>query len=238
MKSSRSTAFIFDWDDSLFDTHELKNHIHAKAELLLPNGKELFLKVYEKARGKTKGKENVDKNFIDLTIVSEELAKEIKGDANELYQNLFLEHSFSQFLLPGTEELLSYLKDHGIERHLITQGDNYQLHKIKESGISHLFNTIVSTDNKPEFLGEKIVNYKDNGHDVWVVDDKPEILHLGHEKGARTIWIRHGKYATTSSEVPTHVQISAQNPKELLERLLPYSWAGSKTTIRSNSSNR
>jgi FMN phosphatase YigB (HAD superfamily) len=219
MQLSTNSVFIFDFDDTLFDTHELRKRIFENAEGVVPGGKERFHQEYEAARGKSRDGQTVDKNFIDLLWLSEKLAFKSSFTREELYKQLFLDHPFHDLLLPGSKVLLNILKDKEIPCFLVTQGDSYQHSKIEKTEISPFFKKVFLTDRKSQTLTDIINKLFDDDHDVCVIDDKPEILQLAKSLGAKTIWIRHGKYAELVNTLPDYVDFACANPNEVLQLL-------------------
>ena len=216
---SPNDIILSDFDDTQFKTDELKRDINRKAEEL--GIKDRYLELYEKElRGVYRDADRrVDDNYIDLELVCERLGLETGKDPKDIYQKLYLDHDFQSFVLPGTKEFFEYAKSFGVDLRLITQGDSFQNEKLRRSGICMLFESIQTTDDKPTLFRELIPELQQDGKKVWVIDDKPDILELAAQFGAKTIWIRYGKYAESKTELD--VTFQGRNLGEVHQMIAP-----------------
>ena len=87
--------------------------------------------------------------LLDFQIADEALAKEMS--------DLFLDMLPTRTILfPHTTEVLQYLTDKGYQLHLITNGFEKTQHgKLKNSGIDHFFNAIVTSESSNSLKPQK-----------------------------------------------------------------------------------
>ena len=123
-------------------------------------------------------------------------------------------------LIEGAEELVKYLHDKGVELVLIGKdqgGDMYQ--KLEESGLGKFFRSIdfISNDKSSDLFKKRSVGA--TREEIWVVGDriKSEVK-VGNEMGAKTLWIKRGKFADETPQSPEEEpNVTVANLREALE---------------------
>ena len=104
-------------------------------------------------------------------------------------------------LFPGAAQLLTQkkLNQQVITKVLVTKGDNHlQQRKITYLGINHHFQKVLicPRDEDKKSCFEMVI--KDSSdEDVWVIGNRLDSeIRYGKELGLKTIYLRHGKYAS------------------------------------------
>lgn len=158
--------FIFDFDDTLFDTYNFKRaRLSAVKKLGVPEM--LFLKTYQVARN------NVD-GIITYTdeahaqILSqqgynyEEILRALKNTTNK---------NLKKFIFPEAVGFISFLKKYNRPLILLSLGqDSFQELKVKGTKLDNYFDRTFFTDtNKINVLKELALSKKKN---IWFFNDK------------------------------------------------------------------
>ena len=154
--------YIFDFDDVLFNTEKFKEHEFACMKKI-GISHEIALHSYEKIR--EAGKLFSLKYFLsDLFVVAE-----IKGiEIEEIYEDIM---GVCKTLL--NKEVFQLIQKLGRENcFIVTHGDReFQMDKIKRTGIVPLFSEIVIVPGSKKEMVEKIcAKYKNE--EVFFIDDK------------------------------------------------------------------
>ncbi len=128
--------------------------------------------------------------------------------------------NYKSFLYPDAEEFVTYASKYGTPV-LFSEGEvNFQLEKIKNTGIDKLFKENVKV--YPSY--EKMLDIKKltAGHDVVLIDDKPEVVDMAISWGYKVIRIKRGRYIESNSNLlPTHEvdSLKAIISKDLLKKI-------------------
>lgn len=87
--------------------------------------------------------------LLDFQIADEELSRQL----SELFLQLMPNRTL---IFPHTQEVLQYLTDQGYQLHLITNGfEDTQHRKLKNSGLHHYFNAIVTSEGSNSLKPQK-----------------------------------------------------------------------------------
>jgi len=104
-------------------------------------------------------------------------------------------------LFPGVTHLLTQkkLNQKCMTKVLVTKGDNHlQQQKINHLGIDHYFQKVLicpRDEDKKSCFEKAIKDFSDE--DVWVIGNRLDSeIRYGKELGLKTIYLRHGKYAS------------------------------------------
>ncbi len=116
-------------------------------------------------------------------------------------------------LVPGALALLQYLKGKQAEVHLISRKEEGREDLLQTFGIASYFNSVTFTEDKEPAM-EKLI--KAHPVPVYVVGDHlHNEVRLGNRYGARTIWLRRGRFKDLEPE--THEDVPWQTIAELTE---------------------
>lgn len=140
-------TFIFDFDDTIFDTKKLKIHIFEKLSNF-DMDKIIIEKTYKETLLENNGNYILKKHLENLFHDKENFT-EITANFLSWFYNL----DFKKYILPKIEETLNILnKEHYLI--LLTKGDeDFQNIKIKGSGLDKYFKEInIVNGKKEEFL--------------------------------------------------------------------------------------
>ncbi len=191
--------FIIDFDDTLFDTHALKQ---AQAVVLEETGvsKEDCEWSYQAARSASDGQ---------FTYTNDRRARllETRGYNGDKIRN-GLEETLTPTalragVLPGAIELLTYLRSRGQSLILLSLGDpNFQELKVKGCGLATYFDRLFMVSEKKEtVIAEMITHHQPE--DYWLLNDKiDESVSLSKMFPNMRIVLKHSpRYTETDYEV-------------------------------------
>jgi len=149
-----------------------------------------------------------DHTLFNTTKFAENVDK-LNGDIN-----------YKSFLYPDAEEFIKYASQYGTPV-LFSEGElNFQLEKIKNTGIGKLFRENVKV--YPSYGKMADIKNLTNGHSVVLIDDKPEIVDMAISWGYKVIRVKRGKYIDSNSNLsPTHEVESLRDiiSKDLLKKI-------------------
>lgn len=104
----------------------------------------------------------------------------------------------SNALMPEAFELLTALNEQGIPLHLVSKREAGRDDALQRLGIAHFFRSTSFVDDKEECMRELIANANDT---VYVIGDYlHNEIRIGNRHGAKTIWLKHGKFASLTPE--------------------------------------
>ncbi len=222
---SEFRAALFDLDDtlidrrsaydifyrSLYDQHEAINE-----NISWPDARDFFW---------TLSPDNAtDPRGAFLTI--QERWPGVTGDADSHYHNYFKNMVANMRPLPGAVEFVEALNSSGIPWGVVTNGDEYQLQKVKSAGLEDMIPFVIATKlhgaNKPDpepylhALRLLELDESDMG-DILFVGDNPHTDIIGaHGVGMQTAWI-HMDRQFPSDMQPPNLTVASVN--ELYEAL-------------------
>jgi len=106
-------------------------------------------------------------------------------------------------LMPGALELLMYAKEKGAVLHLISKKEEGREDALAQLGIASYFDSVVFTEEKEPAMKALI---EGSPHPIYVVGDYlHNEIRFGNRYGAKTIWLRRGRFKGLSSETPEDV---------------------------------
>lgn len=107
-------------------------------------------------------------------------------------------------LLPGVLETLTCLSSHGVEMHVISRNEPGRENILGIQGISHFFRTVTFVEDKtPEVFAHLMESCREPLEAMYVVGDYlHEEIRFGNQCGAKTIWLKRGKFSDLQPERP------------------------------------
>lgn len=184
-------VFLFDVDETLFDTARMKDDLGAEIEARFnATARRRFWVIYEELRARH--------GYADFLGALEGFRMEHLGDPRALsLSNWLMEYPFAERLFPGALASVAHVSRWGLPV-ILTDGDGvFQPYKLERSGLWQAFEgRVLGYIHKEQALGDVQRAYPAR-HYV-VIDDKPAILAaikeawLGH---VTTVFVRQGHYA-------------------------------------------
>lgn len=122
-------------------------------------------------------------------------------------------------LVPGALELLSELSALGAELHLVSKREAGREDALDTFGLRPFFTTTTFVENKTDTICRHV---KTSDLPVYIVGDHlHQEIRIGNTYGAKTVWLRRGKFMTlvpeTEYDVPWRI---ANDMKEVRAALL------------------
>jgi len=116
---------------------------------------------------------------------------------------------------PEVQDLLAELRKRGFKTFLISKGDEERRMQITELGLLSLFDDITVVKEKSREDFQRYIELCPAGTKVYVVGDRVrKEIRFGNELGAKTVWLKKGKFSDElpedDSEKP-HFTISSLN---------------------------
>lgn len=124
----------------------------------------------------------------------------------------------TQTLLPGVQHLLSMLHAQQIKTILVGKGSDEMYAEVDRLGVKNYFSAVIF---QPEKKNLNIIKKYFPEEELVVIGDRVRSeIALGNEMGAKTIWIKAGKFAyedpIDSSQEPTYTATNIFEVEELL----------------------
>ncbi len=118
--------------------------------------------------------------------------------------------------VPGAIEVLNTLYIRGETLHLISRREQGREKLLSDLGIEHMFASVSFVDEK-EIAIQKII--RESSDPVYVVGDHlHDEMCAGNKHGARTVWLKRGKFAELQPETDADVPWrTIESMHELLE---------------------
>lgn len=192
-REKKPTVFIFDIDNTLINTDELKRYVGDKLvpEMFDKEMVKIFWDRYEETRKKL--------GFVSIPDFSDSFAEAVKvpefaGSVRKMFYSL----QFDRFVYGEVSELMDYIKEKG-EIAIVSEGDLvYQPMKIKNLDFIKNIDEVFVFENKNANI-EKIVNIYSGWRKI-VVDDKLSELEPFKklDPSAITVHIKQGIYGNIS----------------------------------------
>ncbi len=100
-------------------------------------------------------------------------------------------------LLPGVLEMLTWLRGSGAEMHLVSRKEPGREHILESHGILSFFSSVSFVEEKTREMFAELVERTGEGHNsVYVIGDYlHEEIRFGNQCGAKTVWLKRGKFA-------------------------------------------
>ena len=187
-----TTLFCLDFDETLMNTDRLRADL---LEAIRRLGKEELATTYQEAYETTRELFGIPR----LPLVFKTMVERYELDF-ELHRQLaalFHEFSYQNYLYPGAEETIHYLKQRGSVL-IFSDGDSFfQPQKIQATGVAQLVDQVIVLPHKVDYFND-LSGYWPAEHYVFI-DDKQTVLdaakkHFGDQ--ATTLLVRQGRYAT------------------------------------------
>ena len=148
------------------------------------------------------------------------------GDADSHYHNYFKNMVANMRPLPGAVEFVEALNSSGIPWGVVTNGDEYQLQKVKSAGLEDMIPFVIATklhgankpDPEPYLHALRLLEMAESdASDILFVGDNPHTDIIGaHGVGMQTAWI-HMDRQFPSDMQPPNLTVASVN--ELYEAL-------------------
>jgi hypothetical protein len=184
-------VFLFDVDETLFDTARMKDDLGREVEVRFGDvARRRFWELYEKLR--------TEKGYADFLGTLEAFRMSHLGDPRALaLSNWLMDYPFFERLFPGALAAIAHASRWGLPV-ILTDGDGvFQPYKLERSGIwQAVEGRVLGYIHKEQALSDVQGAYPAR-HYV-VIDDKPAILAAikeawrGH---VTTVFVRQGHYA-------------------------------------------
>ncbi len=227
---------VFDFDDTLEDFRPAK---HKVAELLTKFAKKKYdvdnfgdefneFEAYQLRIGmRTKKYKIYARELWMKTLLAKHGIKISWKEANKLKDFYWKNINKAIKLMKHAQPVLKTLKKRKYKIALLTDSDGtkkIKYDRIKLTGILKYFDVIAYADDlkttKPDV---KFYNYifkklKTKPSEMFMVGDKPEFdLKLAKKLGFRTVWIKHGDWASHIKKEPGYVDHEIRDLKQLLK---------------------
>ena len=200
--SGQIRAALFDLDDTLIDRQAAYDHFYRSfydqheainGEISWPEAKDFFWTLSpDNATNPREAFETIQKRWPGVT-----------GDPETHYHNYFKGMVKGMRLLPGAGEFIDALNESGLPWGVVTNGNNYQLEKLRATGIEDRVPFVIATElhgpNKPApepyLHALRLLELEDgDAASVLFVGDNPHTDIIGaHRVGMRTAWIHMGR---------------------------------------------
>jgi FMN phosphatase YigB (HAD superfamily) len=190
--SLKKCIFLLDFDDTLIDTNKLKRKIEADLNVQFKNliTPQLFWKSYNEITKKYK--------YNNVPKLAELISKKCGLKRTTEIGNLFYNAKFKSCLHPSITELIKSLKRLGDVKIYSLGHPQYQLIKIRKSGVEKMVgkkNVIIVQDKKKgfrEILHESSKKYER----ITIIDDRSDILESATLISPKitTVWVKQGEY--------------------------------------------
>ena len=209
MGAAGDIVFLFDVDETLFDTARMKDDLGREIETRFgEDARRRFWDIYERLRA--------EKGYADFLGALEGFRMEHLGDPRSLaLSNWLMDYPFAERLFPGALAAVAHASRWGLPV-ILTDGDGvFQPHKLERSGIwDAVEGRVLGYIHKEQALGDVQRAYPAR-HYV-VIDDKPAILAAiketwrGH---VTTVFVRQGHYArdaeASAKPVPADIALGS-----------------------------
>jgi len=137
-------------------------------------------------------------SLLDFKIANEQLSKDMSLEFLQILPT-------KKKLFPHTIEILNYLKEKDYKMHLITNGfESVQIQKIKNAGIAHYFNEVVTSEtsnslkpNKEIFEFALKTANATLSESIMIGDNETADIQGGINIGMDTVFVNHLKVAPT-----------------------------------------
>jgi FMN phosphatase YigB (HAD superfamily) len=126
----------------------------------------------------------------------------------------------NKILIPGAEELLTFLKQKNISLVLIGKGTQEMHDEVERLGLKDYFNHIFFREGaKDSHLFAQYIKKDSPKETIFIGDRVRSELAVGNNLGATTIWVKQGKFAREEPEnenqIPTFTVPSLSSVKAL-----------------------
>lgn len=108
--------------------------------------------------------------------------------------------------LPYAEVLLGSLKELGWRQSLVSRNEPGRGDILQRFGLARFFDAVVLVPQKNQALFEELVGSSRTLGETFVIGDYlHEEIRFGNQCGSLTVWLRRGKFANLTVEVPADV---------------------------------
>ena len=182
-------TFLLDVDNTIFDHEAAKRSIDERLVSNYGQGANVDLdKIYQEVKDEL--------GYIDWKQIAIRFAKRRNSEDYASVLAVFLEIPFNEYLRPGAQEFIEFLKKNG-SLIIFSDGDQlFQKTKIEKLGLSSLADEVVISKSKIDLFEELQKKYKG---EIFVIDDKPVVIAKAKEVLADciTIWVKFGRHTTS-----------------------------------------
>lgn len=213
--SLKKSIFIVDVDNTLLNTEKIKKIIGLKLKNISGKSisKTFFWTEYDNTTKKY--------GYNNIPRLAKSISKKITGINSSQINDLFYGVNFKSCLNLNTIKLIKLLKKRGDVIIYSLGHPDYQIVKIRESGIEKLVGkeNVTIVQNKLYGLRKIIRNNINKYSEMFIIDDRADVLEKAKkvESSIITIWIKFGKYKSLIPKDKNSISLEVDNLEEVIK---------------------